>query len=56
MPVPKVTEPSVLLTTQEAADLLRCSPATLEVDRVRHSWRVPFLRWLADRDMPTVTR
>jgi excisionase family DNA binding protein len=54
----------VLLTTKEVAALLRCSPATLEIDRTRHRWRVPFLRvgrairydraavlrWLADRN------
>jgi len=54
----------VLLTTDETAQLLRCSPATLSVDRARKRWRVPFLRvgrairydraavlrWLADRN------
>ena len=53
-----------LLTTPEAAALLRCSPATLEVDRCRRRWQVPFLRigrcirynrpdlmrWLAERN------
>ncbi len=34
----------VLLTTEGAAALLTCSPKTLEVDRVRRRWRVPFLR------------
>jgi excisionase family DNA binding protein len=33
-----------LLTQSEAAALLRCSPKTLEVDRCRRRWRVPFLR------------
>jgi hypothetical protein len=56
--------PPVLLDTNETAALLRCSPATLEVDRCRRRWRVPFmrvgrsirydraavLRWLADRN------
>jgi len=54
----------VFLTTEGAAALLTCSPKTLEVDRVRARWRVPFLRvgrsiryergavfkWLADRN------
>jgi hypothetical protein len=54
----------VLLDTRETAALLRCSPKTLEVDRCRRRWRVPFvrvgrsvkydqaavLRWLADRN------
>ena len=54
----------VLLDTTETAALLRCSPKTLEVDRCRRRWRVPFLklgrsvkydraavlRWLADRN------
>lgn len=53
-----------LLTTIETAALLSCSPKTLEADRVRKRWRVPFLRvgrairydqaavlrWLADRN------
>ncbi len=61
-----IQEPAspVLLTTIEAAALLRCAPATLDLDRVRRRWRVPFLRvgrsirydrnavlrWLADRN------
>jgi hypothetical protein len=54
----------VLLTTQETAALLSCSPNTLEADRSRRRWRVPFLRvgrairydrqavikWLSDRN------
>jgi hypothetical protein len=54
------------LTTAETADLLRCSPATLEVDRCRRRWCIPFLRigrairydraavlrWLADHNPP----
>jgi hypothetical protein len=54
----------VLLTTTETAALLTCSPKTLEADRCRRRWRVPFLRvgrairydqqsvikWLADRN------
>ena len=53
-----------LLTTEQAAALLACSPKTLEVDRCRRRWQVPFLRvgrairydeqsvlrWLADRN------
>ena len=67
MPViltPEPAAPPVLLTTHEAAALLRCAPATLEIDRVRRRWKVPFLRvgrsirydraavlrWLADRN------
>lgn len=60
---PEQTVPA-LLTTIEAAALLRCAPATLELDRVRRRWKVPFLRvgrsirydrasvlrWLADRN------
>ena len=56
--------PVHLLTTDETAALLRCSPKTLEVDRCRRRWRVPFIRvgrnirydrtavlkWLADRN------
>lgn len=59
----------VLLSTKEAADLLRCSPKTLEVDRCRRRWRVPFLRrgksilydrsavikWLADQNHTEIT-
>ena len=58
------SEIPVLLTTSEAAALLRCAPSSLEVDRCRRRWRVPFLRvgrairydqtavlrWLADRN------
>ena len=54
----------VLLDTRETAALLHCSPKTLEVDRCRRRWRVPYLyvgsairydraavlRWLADRN------
>jgi Helix-turn-helix domain len=54
----------VLLTTTETAAILSCSPKTLEADRVRRRWRVPFLRvgrsikydraavlkWLSDRN------
>ena len=54
----------VLLTTPEAAALLRCSPKTLTADRCRRRWKVPFLHvgrsvkydraavlsWLADRN------
>lgn len=61
---PDQTAVPVLLDTREAAALLRCSPKTLEVDRCRRRWRVPFLRvgsairydraavlrWLADRN------
>lgn len=58
------TAPPVLLTTEQAASLLACSPKTLALDRVRRRWRVPVvkvgrlcrydraavLRWLADRN------
>jgi hypothetical protein len=61
---PEPAAPPVLLDTAEAAALLRCSPKTLAIDRVRNRWRVPFLRvgrnirydraavlaWLADRN------
>jgi hypothetical protein len=75
MPSPATIDPAalaagdpstpVLLTTRQAAELLSCAPATLELDRVRRRWRVPFvriggrmvrydrgavLRWLADRN------
>jgi len=54
----------VLLTTEQAAALLTCSPKTLALDRVRRRWKVPFLHvgrcvrydrsavldWLADRN------
>lgn len=54
----------VLMTTEQTAELLNCSPITLAVDRVRRRWKVPFcrvgrcirydraavLRWLADRN------
>ena len=54
----------VLLTTEQAAGLLTCSPSTLSSDRTRRRWCVPFLRvgrairydraavlkWLADRN------
>jgi len=35
----------VLLDTRETAALLRCSPKTLDLDRVRRRWRVP-VPWL----------
>lgn len=58
------SETLVLLTTKEAAALLRCAPLTLEIDRCRRRWGVPFLkvgrsvrydraavlRWLAERN------
>jgi len=61
-PVP-VSVP-VLLTTNEAASILRCAPKTLEQDRCRRRWNVPFVRvgrsikydqsavlkWLADQN------
>lgn len=61
---PEPTIIPVLLTTAEAAALLRCAPATLEIDRCRARWRVPFcrvgrsirydraavLRWLAEHN------
>jgi excisionase family DNA binding protein len=54
----------VLLTTEQAAALLHCSPKTIALDRVRRRWKVPFLkvgrlcrydraavlRWLADQN------
>jgi hypothetical protein len=67
-PNPDPTPLPVLLNTQEAAALLRCAPATLHLDRVRHRWKVPFLvisrrcirydraavlQWLADRNAPS---
>lgn len=65
------TEPAavpVLLDTIETAALLRCSPKTLALDRVRRRWTVPFLRvgrcvrydrsavlaWLASRNASAV--
>ncbi len=67
MPANLTPEPAalpVLLDTCEAAALLRCSPKTLALDRVRRRWRVPFVKvgrlarydraavlsWLADRN------
>jgi len=46
MPSTLTTEPTalVLLDTRETAALLRCSPKTLALDRVRRRWRVPFLK------------
>ncbi len=63
-PNPVPNQVPVLLTTQETAALLSCSPNTLEADRSRRRWGVPFLRlgrairydqqavlrWLADRN------
>ena len=57
-------ETPTLLTTPEAARLLSVAPASLELDRIRRRWNVPFLRigravrydrsavlrWLADRN------
>jgi hypothetical protein len=34
----------VLLTTEQAAVLLTCSPNTLASDRTRRRWCVPYLR------------
>jgi hypothetical protein len=39
-----ITVVPVLLDTKETAALLRCSPRTLAIDRVRRRWRVPFLK------------
>ena len=53
-----------LLTTNEAAAFLGCSPKTLEADRCRRRWNIPYLkvgkavrydrdavlRWLRDRN------
>lgn len=68
MPATLTPEPTalpVLLDTSETAALLRCSPKTLALDRVRRRWCVPFLklggrrvvydrsavlRWLASRN------
>ncbi len=47
MPATITTEAAVvpvLLDTIETAALLRCSPKTLALDRVRRRWKVPFLR------------
>lgn len=49
MPIPTSPEPwtppsPVLLTTEECAALLRCSPKTLALDRVRRRWKVPVTR------------
>jgi hypothetical protein len=68
---PSKTEPipPVLLTTKETANLLRCAPSSLDVDRCRHRWGVPFLKvgrivrydraavlkWLADRNVSRVS-
>jgi hypothetical protein len=63
-PTPEPTTLPVLLTTDECAALLRCSPKTLALDRVRRRWNVPVTRvgrscrydrarvlaWLADRN------
>jgi len=71
MPATITTETAVvpvLLDTIETAALLRCSPKTLALDRVRRRWKVPFLRvgrcvrydrsavlgWLADRNPSAV--
>ena len=62
------TSTPVLMTTEECAHLLKCAPATLNLDRVRRRWKVPFLRvgrnirydraavlaWLAARNSGTV--
>ena len=62
-------EPPVLLTQAQAAKILNCAPRTLEQDRIRRRWGVPFLKigahavrydraavlkWLADRNPQTV--
>ncbi len=44
LPVPSGNDLLVLLDTNETAALLRCSPKTLCLDRVRRRWKVPFLR------------
>jgi hypothetical protein len=71
MPATLTPEPAalpVLLDTRETAALLRCSPKTLALDRVRRRWQVPYLslgrairydraavlRWLADRNPSAV--
>ncbi len=48
MPAPALVSPPIScgpkLTTPQAAELIGCAPATLELDRIRHRWRVPFLK------------
>lgn len=58
----------VLMKQAECATLLNCAPRTLEQDRIRRRWGVPFvklgasvrydraavLKWLADRNPQTV--
>ncbi len=62
------TDPAVpvFIDTKECAVLLHCSPKSLEMDRCRRRWQVPFLRrgrsviydraavlkWLADHNAP----
>ena len=36
--------PQSYLSTEQAAAFLGCSPKTLEADRCRRRWNVPFLR------------
>jgi len=42
-PAPAAEVP-VLMTESECAALLRCSPRTLQQDRHRQRWKVPFLK------------
>lgn len=71
MPSPTQTAPKevpVLMKQAECAALLNCAPRTLEQDRIRRRWGVPYvklgasvrydraavLKWLADRNPQTV--
>jgi len=65
---PQLSGNPTLLRTVEVAALLRCSSKTLDVDRSRRRWGVPFLRvgrsirydrdavlrWLADHNRSEV--
>ena len=38
------TDPDALLTTEQAAAILGCAPKTLEMERTRRRWDIPFVR------------
>lgn len=42
--IPSTFSVDPLLTTEEAAALITCAPATLDLDRCRRRWKVPFIK------------
>jgi hypothetical protein len=37
-------EPPILLTQAQAAKIINCAPRTLEQDRIRRRWKIPYVK------------